>query len=54
MAAQRHLHVNTLRCRIRRVEELTGGDLSQWSDRFDFQLALDLRRGGSGSAASSA
>ncbi|WP_198036881.1 PucR family transcriptional regulator [Nocardia sp. BMG51109] len=44
VAAERHLHVNTLRYRIRRVEELTGRDLSQWRDRFDFQLALDLRR----------
>ncbi|WP_194291100.1 PucR family transcriptional regulator [Nocardia aurantia] len=45
VATQRHMHVNTLRYRIRRVEELTGRDLSQWRDRFDFQLALDLRRG---------
>ncbi|WP_256461859.1 PucR family transcriptional regulator [Nocardia alni] len=48
VAAERHVHVNTLRYRIRRVEELTGRDLSQWRDRLDFQLALDLRRGAAG------
>jgi DNA-binding PucR family transcriptional regulator len=40
-AAQRlHLHVNTVRYRIGRVEELTGRDLSQLADRVDVYLAL--------------
>jgi DNA-binding PucR family transcriptional regulator len=40
-AAQRlHLHVNTVRYRIGRVEELTGRDLSQLPDRVDVYLAL--------------
>lgn len=39
-AAQLHLHVNTLRYRIRRIEELTGRDLSTLEDRVDFFLAL--------------
>ncbi|GAB2860757.1 PucR family transcriptional regulator ligand-binding domain-containing protein [Actinocorallia aurea] len=39
-AAALHLHVNTLRYRIRRVEELTGRDLSTLEDRVDFFLAL--------------
>ena len=40
-AAQRlHLHVNTVRYRIGRVEELTGRDLSELPDRVDVYLAL--------------
>ncbi|MEO3783262.1 PucR family transcriptional regulator ligand-binding domain-containing protein [Actinocorallia sp. B10E7] len=39
-AGQLHLHVNTLRYRIRRIEELTGRDLSTLEDRVDFFLAL--------------
>ncbi len=35
-----HVHVNTVRYRIRRVEELTGRDLSTMADRVDFFLAL--------------
>ncbi|MFF5263210.1 PucR family transcriptional regulator [Actinomadura viridis] len=35
-----NLHVNTLRYRIRRVEELTGRDLSSLEDRVDLLLAL--------------
>lgn len=35
-----HLHVNTVRYRIGRVEELTGRDLSRFSDRVDVFLAL--------------
>jgi hypothetical protein len=35
-----HLHVNTVRYRIGRVEELTGRDLSQLEDRVDVFLAL--------------
>ncbi|MER5349765.1 PucR family transcriptional regulator ligand-binding domain-containing protein [Kitasatospora sp. NPDC002551] len=41
-AAQLHVHVNTLRYRIGRVEELTGRDLSRLEDRVDFYLALEL------------
>ncbi|WP_345034415.1 PucR family transcriptional regulator [Kutzneria kofuensis] len=43
-AARLHLHVNTLRYRIGRVEELTGRDLSRFSDRVDLFLALELSR----------
>ena len=35
-----HLHVNTVRYRIERVEQLTGRDLSQLEDRVDVFLAL--------------
>ncbi|MEU8398427.1 helix-turn-helix domain-containing protein [Nonomuraea sp. NPDC048892] len=35
-----HVHVNTVRYRIRRIEELTGRDLSTMADRVDFFLAL--------------
>ncbi|WP_025274737.1 PucR family transcriptional regulator [Haloglycomyces albus] len=42
-AAQLHLHVNTLRYRIERVEKLTGRDLSRLSDRVDLFLALRMR-----------
>ena len=35
-----HLHVNTVRYRIARVEELTGRDLSRLEDRVDMFLAL--------------
>ncbi len=35
-----HLHVNTVRYRIGRVEELTGRDLGRFSDRVDVFLAL--------------
>lgn len=42
-AAERlHVHVNTLRYRLRRVEELTGRDLMSFPDRVDFHLALTL------------
>ncbi|MFJ5921745.1 PucR family transcriptional regulator [Kitasatospora sp. NPDC092948] len=41
-AAQLHVHVNTLRYRIGRIEELTGRDLSRLEDRVDFYLALQL------------
>ncbi|RJL23581.1 PucR family transcriptional regulator [Bailinhaonella thermotolerans] len=37
-----HLHVNTLRYRIHRIEELTGRDLTRLQDRVDFFLALRL------------
>ncbi|WP_426565987.1 PucR family transcriptional regulator [Angustibacter sp. McL0619] len=39
-AAQLHLHVNTVRYRITRVEELTGRDLTRLEDRVDLFLAL--------------
>ncbi|GAA3943083.1 hypothetical protein GCM10023085_26090 [Actinomadura viridis] len=35
-----NVHVNTLRYRIRRIEELTGRDLSSLEDRVDLLLAL--------------
>jgi Purine catabolism regulatory protein-like family/PucR C-terminal helix-turn-helix domain/GGDEF-like domain len=41
-AAQLHLHVNTLRYRIGRIEQLTGRDLTRFADRVDFFLALRL------------
>ncbi|MGE7435404.1 PucR family transcriptional regulator [Kitasatospora sp. NPDC001175] len=41
-AAGLHVHVNTLRYRIGRIEELTGRDLSRLEDRVDFYLALEL------------
>lgn len=41
-AAELHVHVNTLRYRIGRIEELTGRDLSRLEDRVDFYLALAL------------
>jgi hypothetical protein len=41
--AQRlHLHLNTVRYRITRVEELTGRDLGRMDDRADVYLALHL------------
>jgi DNA-binding PucR family transcriptional regulator len=43
-ATRLHLHVNTLRYRIGRVEQLTGRDLSRFPDRVDFYLALRLPR----------
>ncbi|GII55355.1 hypothetical protein Pth03_37440 [Planotetraspora thailandica] len=39
-AERLHVHVNTVRYRIRRVEELTGKDLSSMRDRVDLFLAL--------------
>ncbi|WP_062214166.1 PucR family transcriptional regulator ligand-binding domain-containing protein [Streptomyces sp. NBRC 109706] len=41
-AARLHLHVNTLRYRIGRVEQLTGRDLHRLEDAVDFLLALRL------------
>jgi DNA-binding PucR family transcriptional regulator len=35
-----HLHVNTVRYRIERVEQLTGRDLSRLEDKIDVFLAL--------------
>ena len=45
-----HVHVNTLRYRIQRIEEITGRDLTEFPDRVDFYLALELE----GSAGDSA
>ncbi|MGX1669460.1 PucR family transcriptional regulator ligand-binding domain-containing protein [Streptomyces sp. NPDC055400] len=42
-AEQLHVHVNTLRYRLRRVEELTGHSLATLHDRVDFCLALSFR-----------
>lgn len=39
-AEQLHVHVNTVRYRVRRIEELTGKNLSRMADRVDFFLAL--------------
>ncbi|MFB4274679.1 helix-turn-helix domain-containing protein [Nonomuraea sp. MTCD27] len=39
-AEQLHVHVNTVRYRIRRIEELTGRNLATMADRVDFFLAL--------------
>ena len=39
-ARQLHLHTNTLRYRIARVEELTGRSLGEMGDRVDLYLAL--------------
>ncbi|MBC6446125.1 PucR family transcriptional regulator [Actinokineospora xionganensis] len=38
-----HVHVNTLRYRMQRVEELTGRSLSSLEDRVDLFLALRIR-----------
>ncbi|ROO89683.1 DNA-binding PucR family transcriptional regulator [Actinocorallia herbida] len=43
-ASVMHVHVNTLRYRMRRIADLTGRDLDLFSDRVDFHLALRLRR----------
>ncbi|GLZ04188.1 hypothetical protein Acsp03_16540 [Actinomadura sp. NBRC 104412] len=43
-AGRLHVHVNTLRYRIRRIEELTGRDLGTLEDRVDFFLALRATR----------
>ena len=42
-AANMYVHVNTVRYRIRRIEELTGRDLSRLDDQVDFFLALRIR-----------
>ncbi len=44
--AQRlHVHVNTLRNRLARIEELTGRDLQSTDDRVDLHLALQALSG---------
>jgi len=42
-ATKMYVHVNTVRYRIRRIEELTGRDLSCLDDQVDFFLALRIR-----------
>jgi DNA-binding PucR family transcriptional regulator len=42
-AARMYVHVNTVRYRIRRIEELTGRDLSCLDDQVDFFLAVRIR-----------
>jgi hypothetical protein len=42
-AAKMYVHVNTVRYRMRRIEELTGRDLSCLDDQVDFFLALRIR-----------
>jgi Purine catabolism regulatory protein-like family/PucR C-terminal helix-turn-helix domain/GGDEF-like domain len=42
-AASMYVHVNTVRYRIRRIEEITGRDLSRLDDQVDFFLALRIR-----------
>jgi hypothetical protein len=42
-ATAMYVHVNTVRYRIRRIEELTGRDLSSLGDQVDFFLALQIR-----------
>jgi hypothetical protein len=49
-----HVHVNTLRYRLGRVEELTGRSLSSMDDRVDLHLALRVRDMGSEAAATAA
>ncbi|MDG4809445.1 helix-turn-helix domain-containing protein [Micromonospora sp. WMMD1120] len=39
-----HVHVNTLRYRIQRIEQLTGRRLHRFDDRVDLYLALELQR----------
>ena len=39
-----HIHVNTLRQRLNRIEELTGRDLSLMHNKVDFWLALEARK----------
>ncbi|MEU6391129.1 PucR family transcriptional regulator ligand-binding domain-containing protein [Streptomyces sp. NPDC046939] len=41
-AARLHLHVNTLRYRVGRIEQLTNRDLSRLEDKLDFFLALRM------------
>jgi DNA-binding PucR family transcriptional regulator len=43
-----HLHVNTLRYRIGRVEQLTGRSLSSFEERVNVYLALEALRDGPG------
>jgi hypothetical protein len=42
-ARELHIHVNTLRYRIEKINELTGRDLSRLDHQVDFLLALRVR-----------
>lgn len=42
-AEELHLHVNTLRLRLSRIEQLTGRDLGSMDDRVDLWIALRAR-----------
>lgn len=44
-ATAMHLHVNTVRYRLRRVQEMTGIDLDDWDQRLLAELQLRLWRG---------
>ncbi|MCL6446558.1 MAG: helix-turn-helix domain-containing protein [Armatimonadetes bacterium] len=39
-----HTHVNTIRYRLERIEQITGRSLKNPGDRFDFQVALNARK----------
>ncbi|MEV4316292.1 helix-turn-helix domain-containing protein [Actinocrispum sp. NPDC049592] len=41
-SAELHVHVNTLRYRVSRIAELTGRDLTQFADRVDLYMALQI------------
>lgn len=41
-ASRLHLHVNTLRYRVGRIEQLTGRDVARLEDKLDFFLALRM------------
>jgi DNA-binding PucR family transcriptional regulator len=41
-ATQLHIHVNTLRHRLKRVEQITGRDVNRFDDRVDLYLALRM------------
>lgn len=43
-ATHLHIHHNTLRYRLRRVELLTGRHLDEVADRLDVQIALAVPR----------
>ncbi len=43
-AAELHVHVNTLRLRLARIEQLTGRSLGDMETRVDFFIALRARR----------
>jgi hypothetical protein len=42
-AQKLHVHVNTLRHRLARCEELTGRDLTSMDNRVDFYIAIRAR-----------
>lgn len=44
IADARHMHVNTLRYRIRKISELLGRDISRGQDRLDVEIALLIHR----------